>query len=45
LDDPAEARRLGANGRRAFETQYNWQALEQELLALVAELSRPAAGR
>jgi len=45
LDDPAEARRLGANGRRAFETQYNWQALEQELLALVAELSRPAKKR
>ncbi len=38
--DPAEARRLGANGRRAFETQYNWQALEQKLLALYEELSR-----
>lgn len=45
LDDPAEARRLGANGRRAFETQYNWQALEQKLLALVAEMSRPAGSR
>lgn len=36
--DPAEARRLGANGRRAFETQYNWQALERKLLALYEEL-------
>lgn len=40
LTDPTEARRLGDNGRRAFETQYNWQALEQKLLALYAELSR-----
>ncbi len=40
LTDPAEARRLGDNGRRAFETQYNWQALEPKLLALYAELSR-----
>jgi glycosyltransferase involved in cell wall biosynthesis len=40
LSDPAEARRLGANGRRAFETQYNWSALELKLLALYAEVSR-----
>lgn len=40
LDDPLEARRLGDNGRRAFETQYNWQALEEKLLALYAELGR-----
>jgi glycosyltransferase involved in cell wall biosynthesis len=39
LTDPAEAGRLGQNGRRAFETQYNWQALEQKLLALYAEVS------
>lgn len=38
IADPAEARRLGQNGRRAFETQYNWQALEPKLLALVEEL-------
>lgn len=38
LSDPAEARRLGDNGRRAFETQYNWQALERKLVALYAEL-------
>lgn len=38
LLDPAEARRLGANGRRAFQTEYNWQALESRLLALYAAL-------
>jgi glycosyltransferase involved in cell wall biosynthesis len=38
LNDPDEAHRLGANGRRAFEAQYNWSALEQRLLALYAEL-------
>jgi glycosyltransferase involved in cell wall biosynthesis len=40
IADPTEARRLGANGRRAFEVQYNWQALEPKLLALYYELSR-----
>ncbi|HSN74662.1 MAG TPA: glycosyltransferase family 4 protein [Anaerolineae bacterium] len=40
LTDPAEACRLGQNGRRAFETQYNWQVLEQKLLQLYEELSR-----
>lgn len=40
IADPTEARRLGANGRRAFEAQYNWQALEMKLLALYAELGR-----
>lgn len=39
--DLAETRRLGQNGRRAFETRYNWQALEPKLLALYAELGRP----
>ncbi len=38
IADPTEARRLGANGRRAFEAQYNWQALEMKLLALYAAL-------
>ncbi len=38
IADPAEARRLGDNGRRAFESQYNWQSLEPKLLALYAEL-------
>lgn len=40
LTDPGEARRLGDNGRRTFETQYNWQALAMKLLALYAELGR-----
>lgn len=40
LADPTEARRLGQNGRRAFQTEYNWQALEQKLLALYEKLSR-----
>jgi glycosyltransferase involved in cell wall biosynthesis len=40
LTDPFEARRLGQNGRRAFETRYNWQAVEQKLLQLYQELSR-----
>ncbi len=40
LTNPAEARRLGDNGRRAFASQYNWQALEQRLLALYGALSR-----
>ncbi|MFZ2489570.1 MAG: glycosyltransferase family 4 protein [Anaerolineae bacterium] len=40
LADPAEAHRLGENGRRAFETRYNWQALEPRLLSLYAQISR-----
>jgi glycosyltransferase involved in cell wall biosynthesis len=38
LANPVEARRLGQNGRRAFESKYNWQALEPKLLALYAGL-------
>lgn len=38
LTDPAEAQRLGQNGRRAFEAQYNWQALEPRLLGLYRAL-------
>lgn len=34
LNDPAEARRLGENGRRAVENKYNWQADEARLLAV-----------
>ena len=44
IADPAEARRLGANGRRAFELQYNWQALEMKLLALYAALNGKVTG-
>jgi glycosyltransferase involved in cell wall biosynthesis len=42
---PTEAHRLGQNGRRAFETQYNWQTLERKLLELYAELSRQVESR
>ncbi len=40
VTNPAEARRLGQNGRRAFETQYNWQALASKLLALYETVGR-----
>lgn len=40
LTDPAEARRMGQNGQRAFATRYNWQALEPKLLALYDQLSQ-----
>jgi glycosyltransferase involved in cell wall biosynthesis len=43
LRDPAEARRLGANGRRAVETKYNWQHDESELLRVFAALKRDRA--
>jgi glycosyltransferase involved in cell wall biosynthesis len=32
FDNPAEARRLGENGRRAFETRYNWEIEEPRFL-------------
>lgn len=40
LADPAEADRLGKNGRRAFATKYNWEALEPRLLNLYAQICR-----
>ncbi|MBR6113879.1 MAG: glycosyltransferase [Oscillospiraceae bacterium] len=36
--DPEEARRLGRNGRRWAEKQYNWAREEEKLLALYREL-------
>jgi hypothetical protein len=41
--DPAEARRLGANGRRAVETTYNWEREREKLLAFYARLTASAA--
>ncbi|MBI1317841.1 MAG: glycosyltransferase [Candidatus Hydrogenedens sp.] len=38
LDHPAEAQRLGQNGRRAVETQYHWEAEEQVLLEAFGKL-------
>lgn len=34
LDHPEEARRMGENGRRAVETEFNWGTEEKKLLAL-----------
>ena len=37
-DKPDLRKQLGANGRRAFEMTYNWQAMEKRLLALYSDL-------
>jgi glycosyltransferase involved in cell wall biosynthesis len=39
LSNQAEAKRLGANGRRAIEDRYNWTAEERKLLGLYATLT------
>jgi glycosyltransferase involved in cell wall biosynthesis len=39
IDHPAEAERMGKNGRQAVEKKYNWSIEEQKLLDLYAELS------
>ncbi|GAB4337198.1 MAG: glycosyltransferase family 4 protein [Dehalococcoidia bacterium] len=39
LDDPAEARRLGENGRRAAAQRYNWASEARTLLALYSRLA------
>ena len=36
--DPAEARRMGLNGRRAVETEFNWGLEEKKLISLYREL-------
>lgn len=38
LDHPEEARRMGENGRRAVEEEFNWGAQEKKLLALYEEI-------
>jgi phosphatidylinositol alpha-1,6-mannosyltransferase len=38
LDDPLLARRLGAGGRRAVETHYNWQRVASDLSGIGHEL-------
>jgi len=40
LREPDLAARLGANGRRAVETTYNWQNEEHKLLAVFAALEK-----
>ena len=38
LDNPEEARRMGENGRRAVEEEFNWAVEEKKLLALYEEI-------
>ena len=40
LEDPATRRRLGENGRRAAETQFNWETTSRRLIEIYARLSR-----
>lgn len=42
VENPAEARRQGDNGRRAVVEKYNWAAEEKKLLALYEQLLPPA---
>lgn len=38
MDDPQEARRMGANGRESVETTYNWSVEERKLLQLYRDV-------
>lgn len=38
LKNPEEARRMGMNGRKAVEQEFNWSTQEEKLLALYKEL-------
>ena len=35
LEHPKEARRMGQNGRRAFEDKYNWEREEGKYVAFI----------
>ncbi|MEM2741828.1 MAG: glycosyltransferase WbuB, partial [Nitrososphaeria archaeon] len=37
-NDPSLRRKLGENGRRAFEQKYNWNLMEKKLLRLYSLL-------
>jgi len=39
-NDPALCKRLGENGRRAYETKYNWKIMEGRLLEIYKKLDR-----
>ena len=41
-DDPDEARRMGANGRRAVELEFNWHTQEKILTELYEKLKNKA---
>ncbi|MEA2399563.1 MAG: hypothetical protein QOK25_3119 [Thermoleophilaceae bacterium] len=48
MEHPAEAARMGANGRRAVERLYSWEAEREKLLALYEQLigrGEPASSR
>ena len=38
IDNPAQAERMGGNGRKAVEGKFNWPVEEEKLLALYKEL-------
>jgi glycosyltransferase involved in cell wall biosynthesis len=40
-EDPHLRQRLGANARRAYEREYNWELMKLRLLALYEELISP----
>jgi len=40
-DNPELCRELGINGRKAYEQRYSWEIMEQRLIALYREISRP----
>ena len=44
LSDDARRRRMGAAGRRAVETYYNWDRVARDLIRIDAEFRRPPPG-
>lgn len=42
LDHPEEARKMGENGRKAVEKEFNWRSEEKKLLQLYGELTETA---
>ena len=44
-NDPALCKRLGENGRKAYETKYSWKIMEERLLEVLRKIgSRAEAG-
>jgi hypothetical protein len=37
-NDPALCKRLGENGRKAYETKYSWKIMEERLLEVYEKL-------
>jgi len=44
-DDPETARRLGENGRRAYESSFRWDTMRRVLQDLYASLESPETER